>query len=730
MATPQLSPGVLVREVDLTVGRADNVIQNIGAIAGPFTIGPIDEPTTINTQQELINTFGQSIGTDRQYEYWMTASSFLTYGGVLSVVRTDGDALNNANAGVGIASTSSLKIKNKEDYELNYSTASNFYYATRNPGRWGTGLKVCQIDNAADQIVGLGTTNPGAAGAIVGQGVTTPLSSVVLPGAGTTSVFDGYLQAIITGVTTDATDSRSSMTVTITNRVSSAGTSYPISYAQNDPARSFETNDGITFMNSSGISTGNGTVTAAGVVQDWYDQQTLGLQNSNIFWNSIAPRPVTNQYASTRNSKNDAINIAVVDDTGSVTGIQGNVLETYSSLSKGKDTKADADNPTIIYYKDFILQNSKYIFNGANPSSSADAFHGTSPKAAGFSTDFVPIATSRGVWGSNVQDVTFNSVGNVSYTLGGGEDYQTGGGFAATLNNLKTSYDLYSNKDEVDVDFIMMGPGLTEETESQSKANLIISLCENRKDCIATISPHRANVVNVTNSNTQTTNVLRFYSPLSSSSFAVFDTGYKYVFDRFSNEFRYIPTNGDVAGLMVRTSINSFPWFSPAGQQRGVLNDVVKMAYNPSKAQRDQLYGSRINSIITQRGSGTLLFGDRTALSHASAFDRINVRRLFLTIEQSLENAANAQLFEINDVNTRSNFVNIVEPFLRDVQAKRGLVDFLVVCNSSNNTPDVIDNNEFRADIFLKPTKSINYITLTFVATRTGVNFEELVGTV
>tara|TARA_E500000318_G_scaffold48744_1_gene45849 strand:- start:3305 stop:5494 length:2190 start_codon:yes stop_codon:yes gene_type:complete len=729
MATPQLSPGVLVREVDLTVGRADNVIQNIGAIAGPFTIGPIDEPTTINTQQELINTFGQSIGTDRQYEYWMTASSFLTYGGVLSVVRTDGDTLNNANAGVGIASTT-LKIKSKDDYELNYSTASNFYYATRNPGRWGTELKVCQIDNAADQIVGLGTTNPSAAGAIVGQGVTTPLSSVVIPGAGTTSSFDGYLQAIITGVTTDATDGRSSMFITITNRVSTAGTIFPITYAENDPARSFETSDTITFMNSSGISTGNGTVTTAGVVQDWYDQQTLGLQNSNVFWRSIAPRPVTNQYATTRNSKNDAINVAVVDDNGSVTGIQGNILETFASLSKGKDTKADADNPTVIYYKDFILQNSEYIFAGANGSSSADAFHGTSPRAAGFSTDFTPITTSRGVWGSNVQDVTFNSVGNISYTLGGGEDYQTGGGHAATLDNLKTSYELFSNKDEIDVDFMLMGPGLSNEVESQSKVNLLISLCEARKDCIATISPHRDNVVNVTNADTQTTNILRYYSPLSSSSFAIFDTGYKYIFDRFSNEFRYIPTNGDVAGLCVRTSLNSFPWFSPAGQRRGVLNDAIKLAYNPNKNQRDRLYGSRINSIITQRGSGTLLFGDKTGLGYASAFDRINVRRLFLTIERSLENAANAQLFEINDVNTRSNFVNIVEPFLRDIQSKRGLVDFLVVCNSQNNTPDVIDNNEFRADIFLKPTKSINYITLTFVATRTGVDFEELVGTV
>ena len=210
----------------------------------------------------------------------------------------------------------------------------------------------------------------------------------------------------------------------------------------------------------------------------------------------------------------------------------------------------------------------------------------------------------------------------------------------------------------------------------------------------------------------------------------MFDTGYKYTYDRFNNAFRYIPTNGDTAGLMVRTALNAYPWFSPAGLQRGVLNNAVKMAYNPSKNQRDELYGSRINSIINQRGSGIALYGDKTALAYSSAFDRINVRRLFLTVEQALEGAANDQLFELNDSNTRANFVNIVEPYLRDVQAKRGIYDFRVICDETNNTPDVIDNNEFRADIFLKPTKSINFVTLTFVATRTGVDFEEVIGTV
>jgi phage tail sheath protein FI len=300
----------------------------------------------------------------------------------------------------------------------------------------------------------------------------------------------------------------------------------------------------------------------------------------------------------------------------------------------------------------------------------------------------------------------------------------------AGLGDLITAYGIFSNKEEVAVDYLIMGPGLADKYESQAKAGYLISIAGDRKDCVATISPHRADIVNVTNSDTQTDNLIEFFNPLSSSSYAIFDSGYKYMYDRFNNTFRYVPCSGDVAGLMVRTNLVAYPWFSPAGQQRGILNNAIKLAYNPNKAQRDQLYPLRINSIVNQAGIGILLYGDKTALGYASAFDRINVRRLFLTIEQALEKSAQAQLFELNDQITRSNFVNIVEPYLRDIQAKRGLYDFLVVCDETNNTPDVIDNNEFRADIYLKPAKSINYVTLTFVATRTGVSFEEVAGRV
>jgi hypothetical protein len=727
MATPQLSPGLIVREVDLTVGRADNVLDNIGAIAGPFELGPVNEAIDITTEQQLISAFGKPLSTDRQYEYWMTASSYLSYGGVLKVARVAGSTLGNSNAGANAAAatlTGNSRIDNYDDYQANHTTDTTFNYAAKNPGKWADNLKVCVIDNAADQTIGINTTNPGASGALVGYGVTVAVSGVVLPGAGTTSVFNGHLKGIITGVTTDSGGS-SSIDVKIVSRVSGS-TETNITYQQSNNAASIAASATVNFVNNSGINTG--TSQAATTSVDWYDQQTLGLTNSSVFWKSIAPRPVTSNYVSQRNGGNDGIHVVVVDDTGSVTGIQGNILEKFTNLSKAVDATSDGDAPTKTYYKNFVADNSSYIFAGKNPSSEADSYWGTTPLASGFSTAFTPIATGAGLWGLEAQGVTFSSIGSVSYTFGGGIDYSANGGMEAQLGDLNTAYDLFSNKDEIEVDYILMGPGLGDESQSQAKANKVISIAESRKDCVATVSPHRANVVNVTNTTTATTNLLKFYSPLTSSSYAIFDSGYKYTFDRFNNEFRYIPCNGDVAGLMTRTNLTAFPWFSPAGVQRGTLNNAIKLAYNPTKAQRDQLYPARINSIINQKGSGIILFGDKTALGYASAFDRINVRRLFLTVEQALEGAANAQLFELNDSNTRSNFVNIVEPYLRDVQAKRGVYDFLIVCDDTNNTPEAIDNNEFRADIYLKPTKSINFVTLTFIATRTGVQFSEVAG--
>ena len=732
MATPQLSPGVLVREVDLTVGRADNVLDNIGAIAGPFPIGPVDYPIDISTEQDLINVFGKPLSTDSQYEYWMSASSYLSYGGILKVVRSDGNTLNCANAGVGAASSTAVKIKNYDNYQYEFASANNFTFAAKNPGSWGNTLKVCFIDDFADQVIGISTNNLSNAGATIGFGVTTALTNSVIPGVGSTSLFNGYLKGIITGVTTDATNGNSSIEVKIVSRVSSANTETLINYGQGNTDSSFATTQTLRFVNNSGINTGSTAVSgfSPATTVDWYDQQTLSLTNSTIYWKSIAPKPSTSSYALERLGKSDELHIVVVDDLGKVTGIQGSIIEKHLGLSKALDSISAVNSPQKIWYKNYIADFSSQVYAGSNPSSAADSYHGTAPRAVGFSTNFTPITIGSGLWGQNAQGVRFNSIGNKTYTLAGGVDYSANGGMLATLGNLVTSYNLFENSDGIAVDYLIMGPGLGNEPESQAKAQSLISIAQLRKDCIAVIGPHRENLVNITNTTTQTQNLIRFFSSLSSSSYAVFDSGYKYTYDRFNNIFRYIPCNADVAGLMTRTNIIAYPWFSPAGQQRGILNNAIKLAYNPNKAQRDQLYPLRINSIITQPGVGTLLFGDKTALAYSSAFDRINVRRLFLTIEQALQKSADSQLFEINDELTRANFRNIVEPYLRDVEAKRGLYGFLVVCDTSNNTPDVIDNNEFRADIFLKPTKSINYVTLTFVATRTGISFEEVAGTV
>ena len=728
MATPQLSPGILVREIDLTVGRVDNVVNNIGAIAGPFQLGPVDEPIEVSNQAELLEVFGSPLSTDRQYEYWMSGASFLSYGGILKVVRTDSANLNNANAGVGVGTNASLKIKSFDDYEESYSTATNFTWAAKNPGKWADGLKVCVIDNQADQRLGLTTTGIGPTdnlNVIVGTAVTAAVSGFIA-GAGSTSSFTGYIEGIVTGINTVLGTSQS-IDVKVLNRVSSAGTVTAIDYQKGNGIASFDASDTLFFKNSAGISTGYSISPDTAV--DWYDQQQLSL-NTPIYWNTIAGKPVDSNYSDTRSGGNDAIHIVVVDDNGSVSGVQGNILEKHTFLSKAKDATRDGEAPTKTYYKDYIALNSDNIFAGYSPSNAADVFWGTSPSAGGFSSGTTPYTTGEGQWGQNAQSVVFSAIGNKSYSLSGGKDYGTDGvGFAATLDGLQTSYNIFSNEAEEEIDFLIMGPGLDSRLKSQAKANQLISIAEQRKDCIAVISPHRDDIVGVSDS-TVVDNLLQYYSPLTSSSYAVFDTGWKYVYDRFNNTFVYVPCNADVAGTMVRTEIESFSWFSPAGAQRGGINDAIKLAYNPSKAHRDQLYGARINPIINKRGAGIILFGDKTALSYNSAFDRINVRRLFLTVEQSVESVADAQLFEINDETTRANFVNAVEPFLRDIQAKRGLFDFVVKCDTSNNTPDIIDNNEFRADIFLKPTKSVNYVTLTFVATRTGVAFEEVVGTV
>ena len=438
-------------------------------------------------------------------------------------------------------------------------------------------------------------------------------------------------------------------------------------------------------------------------VQDWYDAQTI---TSTLNWNQVAPQPGTSPHVADRGGSNDEMHIVVVDVDGGVTGTPNTVLEKFLYVSKAKDGKSSEGS--LVYYPEVIKNTSKYIYWGSHDN---EDIWDVSGNALANSSNFGGDSTTA-----------FDVLGEKEYELSGGVD-----DFDLTQAEIISGYEQFADTETVQIDYLIMGGGGANELETQAKANKLISIANNRKDCVAFISPYRANVVGVSNSGTATTNIVNFFENFASSSYVVFDSGWKYLYDRFADKYRWIPCNGDVAGLCASTTAAGDPWFSPAGLNRGGIKNAIKLAYSPKKSERDTLYQKRINPITSLPGQGIVLFGDKTALASPSAFDRINVRRLFLVVEKTIGNAAKGVLFELNDEFTRNNFNNIVEPYLRDIQARRGITDFLVVCDASNNTGEVIDRNEFVAEIYLKPARSINFITLTFVATRTGVSFEEVI---
>ena len=715
------SPGLVVREVDLTIGRVDTATTKAGAIVAPFQKGPVNEPTTIENEQDLIDNFGEPLDIDKHYEYWLTASSYLSYGGILSVVRSDDDDLKNAtdDGSPEIKILSSQDYNNK-GYDLNH--LSNSIVAARNPGSWANGIKVAIIDGKADQQIVAGITT-----LTVGIGVTQAVpTGTVLPGVGSTTVLDGYFKGIITEV------SGATIGVKFVAHVSAAGIETSKDY---QPGGVYEFNSGVISYGMS-ANTGGGSTTTAGTPIDWFDQQSITLSNSTVKWNTLAERPGTSSYAAARSSRHDEVHVVVIDDKGEVTGNAGTVLEKHLGLSKAKDAEFSAGSPS--YWRKYLYNNSNQIFGMGGPTAASSGITTTSFEFGGFTRE------TDNAWDQDAQGITYAGSGVTTLTLTGGKNYngmtgiQTAGAMNASVGGITAGYDLFENKEEFDVDFLIMGSANYPQHEAQAIANKLISIAELRKDVVAFISPYRGAFLNDSAVGTGTLNsaaditdnVVGYYAPITSSSYAVFDSGYKYMFDRFSDTFRYVPLNGDIAGTCARNDINNFPWFSPAGTARGGILNAVKLAYTPNQTQRDVLYGNRINPVIFSPGAGIVLFGDKTGFGKASAFDRINVRRLFIFLEEAISAAARDQLFEFNDEITRTNFVNIVEPFLRDVQSKRGIFDFRVVCDETNNTAAIIDSNEFVADIFIKPARSINFIGLTFVATRTGISFDEVIGTV
>jgi len=714
----QVSPGVLVKEIDLT-NVVPAVATSIGAIAGAFSKGPMNEIIPIGSEQELVSIFGKPNSSN--FETWFTAANFLQYGNALRVVRAETGARNAIASGGadlltdtgdgsttdftlsqsvsdadllevtvdGVATTAftvsgttlsfttapassavldaklGLKILNDTDYDDNYSAgqASVGAWASKYPGAWGNsiGVSICASAEAFEETLSSSNQVDGAAA------------------AGDTTI--------------DVDDGTAFQVGDIVHFQESDGSQYEVT--------AIATNT-LTIRQ---LDNPNGGGLKSAIADD------TTVRRRWRFYDLFDAAPSTSNWAKANVSATaeDELHVVVYDTTGEITGydidIAGNrggaVIETHAFLSKHPNAKTPSGGTA--YYPTTVNRDSAHIWWMDFPS--ADA------------TD----------WGSNLtsagSDTTFDGAHlPMVDTLSTGAD-----DLSPTVGELDLAYDLFADVDTVDINLVMAGKS-PDSTDGITHATNMIDLCELRKDCVAFISPRRADVVGVTTSAAQTTNVTDFFDNLASSSYAVFDSGYKYMYDKYNDVYRYVPLNGDIAGLAANTDNVADPWFSPAGYNRGQVRGAVKLAYNPTKAQRDIIYPKRVNPVCTFPGQGTVLFGDKTALSRPSAFDRINVRRLFIVLEKAISTAAKYQLFEFNDEFTRAQFRNLVEPFLRDVQGRRGITDFSVVADETNNTGEVIDRNEFVADIYIKPARSINFITLNFIAVRTGVAFSEIGG--
>ena len=719
----QVSPGVLVKEIDLT-----NVVPatatSIGGIVGAFEKGPMNEITTVDSEKQLVEVFGKP--NNSNFETWFTAANFLQYGNNLKVVRAETGARTAiANGGTtlftgagtdsagpyamsqsvtdtgliqvtvdnvettdftvvgsditfgsSIANTSTITIKlgiritNSDYYDSNYADGSGSVgsWASKYPGDWGNslGISICSSANAYEQ-----------------ENVTTVANNVTAAG-----ILDASSDVVVG-------NSAVFQVGDIVHFGESSGQQYEVTV--NDTVTNTITVRQLDNPNGGGIKTDISSTTQ--IRRRWK------------FYDLFNAAPGTSDWAKSvgLTTANDEMHVVIYDTQGKITGyssaVAGNrgnsVIETFAFLSKHPQSKTPQGG--LNFYSTVMNRGSEYVWWMDHPTAGTD--WGSNLNSAGSDTQFAS---------SDLPIVDTLSIGS--------DD------FAPSIGDLKDGYDLLSDAETVDVNLVMGGQTPAGDEASLTHAVNMIDFAEGRKDCVSFISPRRADVVGVTSSITQSNNVLGFFNQLPSSSYVVFDSGYKYMYDRYNDVFRYVPLNGDVAGLCANTDSVADTWYSPGGFTRGQIRGAIKLAFNPNKTQRDTLYPARINPVVSFPGEGTVLFGDRTGLSKPSAFDRINVRRLFLVLEKSISRAAKFQLFEFNDAFTRAQFRSLVEPFLRDVQARRGITDFKVVCDDTNNSSEVIDRNEFIADIFIKPARSINFITLSFIAVRTGVSFSEVGG--
>ena len=660
----QVSPGVLVKEIDLT-NVVPAVATSIGAIASGFSQGPVEEIIPIGSEQELVDIFGKP--NSNNFENWFTAANFLQYTNGLRVIRADTAAINATANGSG------LKIKNDNDYDNNYADGSGSvgHWASKFPGTWGNSLAVSICANAG----AFEETFSGNAGTL---GVTTGTPAA---GATTVGIDNGGGSAGAGGAKFTVGD--------IVHFQEADGSQYEVTAVSTDNLTIRQLDN----PNGGGLK--SALAAATNVRRRWK------------FYDLFDAAPGTSTWGTSKGVANDEMHVVVHDMDGGISGFDSGVagqrtnavLEVYPFVSQASGSKTAQGGTN--FYANVVNTGSRMVRWMDHPTTLTNA-----------GTDLASGAT----YASGAGDA-----GIINDDLLGGTDDNP------TIGELDIAYNLFADSDTIDINLIMAG-STPAGTDGITHATMIMDLCEARKDVVGFISPRREDVVGVSTGAAATNNVKGFFDNLASSSYAVFDSGYKYMYDKYADVYRYVPMNGDMAGLAANTDNVADPWFSPAGYNRGQVRGAVKLAYNPTKAQRDILYPARVNPVCTFPGQGTVLFGDKTALSRPSAFDRINVRRLFIVLEKAIATAAKFQLFELNDAFTQAQFKNLVEPFLRDVQGRRGITDFSVIADETNNTGEVIDRNEFVADIYIKPARSINFITLNFIAVRTGVAFSEVGG--
>jgi len=663
-----VSPGVHVKEIDLT-NVVPAVATSIGAIAASFQKGPVSSVTNITSEEELLEVFGKPQGSSNQFENWFTAANFLQYSDSLKVVRAE-SAILNAGANSGIL------IRDDDHYESSFSTGQGSHgeWAARTAGTHGNsiGVQICATATSYEQVLS-------ASELTVGEDAV---------GSTTIAVDD-----------VDASGKAFNVGDLISFYSDSAG-STPVDEFNEYEVTAINTTDNELTIRLKDDPNGAGL-------------QNVVPDNSYIkrrwkFYDLFDGAPGTSDFA-TNNARGsgDEMHIVVYDTTGDITGSvataaggrTAGVMEVYGNVSKNPVAKTPQGSNN--YYADVIFKQSRFIYW----------------------TDHISAGSN---WGTDTT-TTYTSVIPITIDelTGGTDDY------AVTAGEMELAYDKFADTESLDINLVMGGSSsiTTDSAAGQDTfVTMITALVEGRKDCVGFVSPYRSATVGVALSSTATENVKAAFDLCPSSSYMVFDSSYKYQYDKYNDVFRFVPMNGDTAGLCANTDNVADAWFSPAGYNRGGVRGAVKLSYNPAKAERDVLYRARVNPVVNFPGQGVTLFGDKTALAKPSAFDRINVRRLFLVLEKAIATASKFQLFEFNDEFTRAQFRNLVEPFLRDVQGRRGISDFSVVADGTNNTGEVIDRNEFVADIFVKPARSINFITLSFIATRTGVNFSEVGG--